>query len=50
MFFGTRPNSERWWASTKYKENVMPVLLVPLLIGAPIVLGGGYLIYRVIGG
>jgi hypothetical protein len=25
----------------------MPVLLVPILIGIPVVLGGGYLLYRV---
>jgi hypothetical protein len=42
---------KRWLAGTnKQQETVMPVLLVPLLVGTPIVLGGGYLIYRVIAG
>jgi hypothetical protein len=36
--------------TNKQQETVMPVLLVPLLVGTPIVLGGGYLIYRVIAG
>jgi hypothetical protein len=27
-------------------EEKMPVLLVPFLIGVPVVLGGGYLIYH----
>jgi len=26
----------------------MPVLLVPFLIGVPVVLGGGYLIYHLV--
>jgi hypothetical protein len=32
------------------QETVMPVLLVPLLVGIPVVMGGGYLIYKVVGG
>jgi len=26
----------------------MPVLLVPILIGVPVVLGGGYIIYHLV--
>jgi hypothetical protein len=28
----------------------MPVLVVPLLVGIPVVIGGGYVLYRIIGG
>ena len=28
----------------------MPVLLVPLLVGIPVVIGGGYVIYKIVGG
>jgi hypothetical protein len=30
------------------EEDDMPVLLVPILVGIPIVLGGGYLVYHFI--
>jgi hypothetical protein len=33
---------------TTIQETNMPVLLVPLLVGIPVVLGGGYLIYHVV--
>ena len=29
---------------------VMPVLLLPVLIGTPLILGGGYVIYKIVGG
>jgi hypothetical protein len=32
------------------KETVMPVLLVPLLIGVPVLIGGSFLVYKVVGG
>jgi hypothetical protein len=32
------------------RETNMPVLIVPLLVGIPVVLGGGYVIYKIIGG
>ena len=32
------------------RELNMPVLIVPLLVGIPVVLGGGYVIYKIIGG
>jgi hypothetical protein len=28
------------------RSSAMPVLLVPLLVGIPVVLGGGYIIYH----
>jgi hypothetical protein len=28
----------------------MPVLLVPLLVGIPVVIGGGWVIYKIVGG
>ena len=30
------------------QESIMPVLLVPFLIGVPVVLGGGYIIYHLV--
>jgi len=30
------------------RSSAMPVLLVPLLVGIPVVLGGGYMIYHFI--
>jgi len=30
------------------KEADMPVFIVPLLVGVPVVLGGGYLIYHLV--
>jgi len=45
---GTRPEISRCVGSTTIQETNMPVLLVPLLVGIPIVLGGGYLIYHVV--
>ena len=30
------------------RETIMPVLLVPLLVGIPVVLGGGYVIYHLV--
>lgn len=31
-------------------EATMPVLIVPLLVGIPVVIGGGWVIYKVIAG
>ena len=45
---GTSPKISRCVGSTIIQETNMPVLLVPLLVGIPIVLGGGYLIYHVL--
>ena len=34
----------------KPKEENMPVFVVPLLVGLPIVVGGGWVIYKVVAG
>lgn len=36
-------------AGNKPWEIVMPVLIVPLLIGIPVLIGGSFLIYKVVG-
>jgi hypothetical protein len=32
--------------SKQPKEATMPVLIVPLLVGIPVLIGGGYIIYH----
>jgi hypothetical protein len=36
----------RQYEQRQTQESIMPVLLVPFLIGVPVVLGGGYIIYH----
>jgi hypothetical protein len=31
-------------------ETVMPVLFVPLLIGIPVLIGGSFIVYKIVGG
>jgi hypothetical protein len=49
---GTSTLPESYSASThkdrQRQETIMPVLLVPFLIGVPVVLGGGYIIYHLV--
>jgi hypothetical protein len=51
-FVGTSTLPESYFASTnkdrQRQESIMPVLLVPFLIGVPVVLGGGYIIYHLV--
>jgi hypothetical protein len=46
QLFGTQRNDERCRVGTTTKECTMP-LLIPVLIGFPIVVGGGWVIYRI---
>jgi hypothetical protein len=43
---GTRRNDDRYWSSTNNsQESVMP-FLIPVLVGIPVLFGGGYVIYH----
>jgi hypothetical protein len=44
-----RPSAFVERTAERTKEVVMPLLL-PVLIGIPVVVGGGWVIYRIIGG
>ena len=46
---GTLLRSSRY-IDDKPKEDIMPVFVVPLLVGLPIVVGGGWVIYKVVAG
>jgi hypothetical protein len=50
-FFGTW--KQAWSLGRRLKQEgdtAMPVLIVPLLVGIPVVIGGGWVIYKVVGG
>jgi hypothetical protein len=46
---GTNGRAEGCCHHWDNKEATMPVLIVPLLIGIPVLIGGGFLIYKVVG-
>jgi len=46
--FATLSTMSALYRQHKTSEPFMPVLIVPFLIGVPVVLGGGYLIYHLV--
>jgi len=46
--FATLSTMSALYRQHETSEPFMPVLIVPFLIGVPVVLGGGYLIYHLV--
>jgi hypothetical protein len=47
-FRGTRSFKKRYCASTNNRQGVVMPFLIPVLVGIPVLFGGGYVIYHLV--